>query len=411
MSSRSCSPSSPEPHGNSSHRDGNQSPPQLPDSTHASQPRPRSPDSSSRHSKSQPRKSSDHSSHSRSSRKHHKRSRSRSKSPHRRHEPGKPSSRRSRTRSKSPGVRQGHSSSTRKSRSRSRSESPPHNRRTHATRPHSRSPPVHKRREHTRSSHKSRSRSKSPSQSRRDSGSAKQARSRSRSPVYNKRFGNRDYKPHGYSGNRRGGSDKPFRGRQETAQYYRTGATPIAKLPSETNTTTTSNKPATPSAPSAEDLGLTPEQKLERALQAAQALNPKLSAPGPSVSVLSSMSASVGLNTYGGSPAALQKKKLLWNKKSADNKWEGVSFGEEGDDEAQAKFRRLMGMKKPPSTQASSNVSAQAVSSDGSKMKEKHEKLFKDLQQQYETSRFMTHLARGSGLGYGTSSPSGDSTQ
>lgn len=120
----------------------------------------------------------------------------------------------------------------------------------------------------------------------------------------------------------------------------------------------------------------------------------------------------MGLNTYGGSPAALQKKKLLWNKKSSDNKWEGVSFGEEGDDEAQAKFRRLMGMKKTPSTQASSSASAQAVSSDGSKMKEKHEKLFQDLQQQYETSRFMTHLARGSGLGYGTSSfPSGDSTQ
>lgn len=414
MSSRSCSPSSPEPkrqRGNSSHRDGNESPPQLPDSTHTSQPRPRSPDSSYRHSKSQSqsRRTSDHSSHSKLSRKHHKRSRSRSKSPHRRqHEPS--GSRRSRTRSKSPGVRQGHFSSTRKSRSRSRSESPSHNRRTHATRPHSRSPPVHRRREHTRSSHKSRSRSKSPSQCRRDSGSAKQARSRSRSPVYNKRFGNRDYKPHTYSGNKRGGSDKPFRGRQETAQYYRTGATPIAKLPKESNTTAA--KPATLSASSsAEDLGLTPEQKLEKALQAAQALNPKLSAPGPSVSVLSSMSASAGLNTLASSPLALQKKKLLWNKKSSDNKWEGVSFGEEGDDEAQAKFRRLMGMKKTPSTLASSNASAQAASSDGTKMKEKHEKLFKDLQQQYETSRFMTHLARGSGLGYGTSSPSGDSTQ
>lgn len=409
MSSRSCSPSSPEPkrqRGNSSHRDGNESPPQLPDTTHTSQPRSRSPDSSSRYSKSQ-RKSSDHSSHSKSSRKHYKRSRSRSKSPHRRHESS--TSRRSRSRSKSPGGRQGHYSSTRKSRSRSRSESPSHNRRTYSTRPHSRSPPVHKRRDYAKSSHRSRSRSKSPSEYRRDSGSGKQARSRSRSPIYNKRFGNRDYKPRSYFRNRRGGSDKSFRGRRETAQYYRTCTTPIAKLPQE-STAASPNKPAVHGVPtSAEDLGLTPEQKLERALQAAQALNPKLSAPPP-VSLLSSTSASVGLNTLASSPLALQKKKLLWNKKSSDNKWEGVSFGEEGDDEAQAKFRRLMGMGKNPSTQASSKASAQAVSSDGSKMKEKHEKLLKDLEQQYETSRFMTHLARGSGLGYGTSAPS-DSTQ
>ena len=76
-----------------------------------------------------------------------------------------------------------------------------------------------------------------------------------------------------------------------------------------------------------------------------------------------------------------------------------MSFEGEG---AQSKFRRLMGMgKKTSSLDTSSDT---AAVTEGSKMKEKHGKLLDDLQQQYETSRFMTHLARGVGLGYGTSS-------
>ena len=66
-----------------------------------------------------------------------------------------------------------------------------------------------------------------------------------------------------------------------------------------------------------------------------------------------------------------------------------------------------MGIKGTPSSQASSSEPA-PTSSDGNKMKEKHEKLRKDLEQQYESSRYMTHLARGSGLGYGTSFGSHD---
>ena len=155
---------------------------------------------------------------------------------------------------------------------------------------------------------------------------------------------------------------------------------------------------------------LTPEQKLERALLAAQALTPKMNTPQPSISALSTTAANATVNPLLRNPVAIQKKKLMWNKKpSSGNKWEGVSLGEDGDEEAQAKFRRLMGIKGTPSSQASSAEPA-ATSSGENKMKEKHEKLRKDLEQQYESSRYMTHLARGSGLGYGTSFGSHDSS-
>lgn len=56
---------------------------------------------------------------------------------------------------------------------------------------------------------------------------------------------------------------------------------------------------------------------------------------------------------------------------------------------AQSKFRRLMGIKssttegvKPEGTAADSTV-------------------LKNLESQYETSRYMTHLAKGVGLGFG----------
>lgn len=87
------------------------------------------------------------------------------------------------------------------------------------------------------------------------------------------------------------------------------------------------------------DTSLTPEEKLEQALAAAQALAPKL----PTY-----------LNPGAMNPRKYQtlqeKKKLLWNKKTHEekstNKWESVSFGGDDGDKAQAKFRRLMGIGK-----------------------------------------------------------------
>ncbi len=37
-------------------------------------------------------------------------------------------------------------------------------------------------------------------------------------------------------------------------------------------------------------------------------------------------------------------------------------------------------------------------------LKEKHAKTLSNLEEQYETSRFVTHVAKGAGLGYGSGS-------
>jgi len=84
---------------------------------------------------------------------------------------------------------------------------------------------------------------------------------------------------------------------------------------------------------------LTVEQQLERAIVAAQALAPKL--PGY-------------MNPGAMNPLKFQsiqeKRKLLWSGKKKEeksrNKWESVSFEGEGGDQAQLKFRRLMGISK-----------------------------------------------------------------
>ena len=150
---------------------------------------------------------------------------------------------------------------------------------------------------------------------------------------------------------------------------------------------------------------LTPEEKLERAMAAAQAVRSKVSQP--SVSSLSTTPSTVNplLKT---TPALAQKKKLMWNKKSPSaSQWEGVTLGEEGDSEAQEKFRRLMGMGKGASSSTSQSTKPPGeVSGQSETMREKHEKLRRDLEQQYEASRYMTHLAKGSGLGFGFSSSS-----
>ena len=44
------------------------------------------------------------------------------------------------------------------------------------------------------------------------------------------------------------------------------------------------------------------------------------------------------------------------------------------------------------------------------KAQNKPTEVMKNLEQQYEASRYLTHMARGMGLGYGCSSPSSDST-
>ena len=331
---------------------------------------------------------------------------------------------RSRSRSRSP---QDQSGSSRRSRSRSRSDSPPEHgsRRTHSRRSRSKSPLAsasssQKRREHgSRRSH-SRSRSRSPLSRHNRRDHSRWSRSRSRSPPppppssgYGKRF----HKPYhhrggwqrggGYRG--RGGGYHKARDRTSTPVVSSTPVLAPGSKESLQSQTPLFAPPLVHREPDPNAGKLTPEEKLERALAAAQAVRNKM--PQLLVSTLSATPSTVPVssNPLLKAPVVPQKKKLVWNKKSSSNPWEGVSLGEEseGNSETQAKFRRLMGMGKGESAMPSSSSAAQPTQSPvsgQSEMKEKHEKLLKDLEQQYEASRYMTHLARGSGLGFGFSS-------
>jgi len=88
--------------------------------------------------------------------------------------------------------------------------------------------------------------------------------------------------------------------------------------------------------------------------------------------------------------------------KTSFNKWESTNLG---DNQANEKFRRLMGIKggggAPPPASASSggsSSSSAAISSSST------QKMFDDQEAQYERARQITHRNRGLGLGF-TSQP------
>lgn len=76
------------------------------------------------------------------------------------------------------------------------------------------------------------------------------------------------------------------------------------------------------------------------------------------------------------------------------NKWEATNFGNE---QANEKFRRLMGIKganqAPPTKASSSSVPLSAAGQNTAK-------LFADQEEQYERARAITHTQRGLGLGF-----------
>ena len=115
----------------------------------------------------------------------------------------------------------------------------------------------------------------------------------------------------------------------------------------------------------------------------------------------------------------MQKRKLLWKKvaappgeeepakqeaekvshkveaptgpgpKTSFNKWEATNFG---DDSANEKFRRLMGIKAAPKPEELADV----VDAPG----KNSDKLMTDLQRNYDVARQQTHRNRGIGLGF-----------
>jgi len=105
----------------------------------------------------------------------------------------------------------------------------------------------------------------------------------------------------------------------------------------------------------------------------------------------------------------VQKRKMLWKKSGAEeeavaetkattsvaaepstsfNKWEATNFG---DDKANEKFRRLMGIKSASRPEEFGEVDAPGKDS---------ERIMCDLQKNYEVARQQTHRNRGIGLGF-----------
>ncbi|XP_077551901.1 uncharacterized protein LOC144166175 isoform X2 [Haemaphysalis longicornis] len=112
----------------------------------------------------------------------------------------------------------------------------------------------------------------------------------------------------------------------------------------------------------------------------------------------------------------MQKRKLLWKKPQAEGTgstppeapadkqqqpsstcakvWERMTFAEDQDGKVTAKFRKLMGIRgdPPPPTDKPDPAANPLL--------KQQEKLFHDLDQQYEAARVSTHTHRGVGLGY-----------
>ena len=79
-------------------------------------------------------------------------------------------------------------------------------------------------------------------------------------------------------------------------------------------------------------------------------------------------------------------------KKESFNKWETTNFG---DDKANDKFRRLMGIKGATSNAQDVNKHPSTVAGPGDKTK-----FFQEQEAQYERARAITHTQRGLGLGF-----------
>lgn len=107
----------------------------------------------------------------------------------------------------------------------------------------------------------------------------------------------------------------------------------------------------------------------------------------------------------------MQKRKLLWKKPQEEatvdapeppskptstcaKVWEGMTFAQDDDGKVTAKFRKLMGIRgdAPPPDEKPGPAASSLL--------QQQEKLFQDLDQQYEAARVSTHTHRGVGLGY-----------
>ena len=87
------------------------------------------------------------------------------------------------------------------------------------------------------------------------------------------------------------------------------------------------------------------------------------------------------------------------NVKKSFNNWESTNFG---NDKANEKFRRLMGIKSGGGAEAGCSEKP----GPGSAFVPNHDKIMNDLDRNYEAARQQTHRNRGIGLGFADSGPS-----
>ncbi|XP_071447817.1 arginine/serine-rich coiled-coil protein 2-like isoform X4 [Hetaerina americana] len=113
----------------------------------------------------------------------------------------------------------------------------------------------------------------------------------------------------------------------------------------------------------------------------------------------------------------MQKRKKLWggNKDTAKesstsgsaggstNNWESTTFAQDQDGKLSAKFKRLMGIKTPGTTNTAP-AQPEGTTSTSEDVIKKQEELFSTMERQYEAARLATHTLRGVGLGFGSSS-------
>lgn len=165
--------------------------------------------------------------------------------------------------------------------------------------------------------------------------------------------------------------------------------------------------------------GVSPALAAARAAAVRSGLMPveALSAPGPVGLQLALTQASSGsaLPSYYNPSAVnplkyaeqMHKRRLLWkkpgeadtNSSSPEEKptsscakvWEKMTFAQDEGGKVTAKFRKLMGIRSE--VPADADPTSDPILS-------KQEKLFHDLDQQYEAARLSTHTHRGVGLGY-----------
>jgi len=125
-----------------------------------------------------------------------------------------------------------------------------------------------------------------------------------------------------------------------------------------------------------------------------------------------------------------QKRKLLWGSKKAEdsaNKWGNAHFSQDSDGKVASKFMRLMGIKNAGSSgdgEASGGGHDHAEASNGSAAGDgtggggaaarsesgvkvptdvqQRQRMFSNMEQQYEMARAATHTMRGVGLGFGS---------